>query len=272
MQSARGGYTIIEVMVVLAVGLVTFFAAIALFAGKQGRTEFSQAMRDIDSKIQSVVNDVGVSQFPGASQYSCDTPSGVPVLTAVAAGVGTNEKCIFLGKALQIVGDTDPRELRIYTVLGSRLSRSGDPPTTYNFDNSTGVNPEAIMGQGNQDDLTETYLLPFGVSIVSVNSYRDPGTTSLTALVGFYNSLQSSGSTEQGGQSLVTLGYIDFPTNDVATLQLRQTINGNGPYTYQRIRSWTICFRSGTSSETARLAVNASFAGINTKLAFESCT
>ena len=263
-----GGYTIVEVMVVLAVGLVTFFAAVTLFAGKQGRTEFSQAMRDVESQIQSVINDVGVSTFPDASSYTCEIMgNNRPRLDNTASPTGTNTECIFLGKAIRLDNSDDaPHELLVYTVLGRTLDDSDQ--TVTNFDEA---NPSPIIGSPSDVDLTIPYPISFGATVLSAHVDPSPDETDL---VGFYNSLQPSGSASQGSQSLLTKGYVGFDSkNPSAPGQVQQTIEGLLPiFPVTDIKTWTICFQSGTSNETAKLVINASFSGITTKINYTSCT
>lgn len=268
MQRDRGGYTVIEVMVVLAVGMATFFAAASLLTGRQGKTEFSQAMHDIQTRVQSIINDVRVSSFPDASNYTCEVGgSGRPNLSGGSSGAGTNTECIFLGKALHLIPSADPDRMDVYPVLGSRLARSGDPPTTYDSDNNTGVNPESIT---DISDLIETYTLPFGVTMLSARENTTPATE--TYLMGFYNSLQSSATDDQGSQVLTTIGYIGF--NEANPNQARTAIRGvgSGSWPLAFSKSWTICFESGTSTQNAELVVNASFSGVTASVNYTDCS
>ena len=265
------GYTIVEVMVVLTVGVIMFIAAVSLFAGKQGKAEFSQAMRDVESQIQSVVNDVSVSNFPDAGNYTCQVVGGRPRLTSPASPTGTNTDCIFLGKAIMIDRDGDaPHKLHVYTVLGTTKDSSGQ--TVTNFDDAT---PTPIMGPPPPDspNLTVDYPISFSATVSSARVDALPA-SEMTDLVGFYNGLQPSGSAPQGSQSLLSLGYVGFDsTAGSARAQIRQTIQEQVPiYPATEIKTWTICFKSGTSDETAELVVNASLSGVTTSINYKSCT
>lgn len=263
MQRARGGYTIVEVLIVLVVSVIIFVAAVTVFSGKQGKTEFAQAMRDVESRVQTAVNDVKVSTFPDASNYTCDVVDqgpGIglrPRLSAGTSSVGTNTKCIFLGKAIFLDTAPDPDELEVYTVLGRRTTNGTDPVTEFKDSN-----PEPA------DQLTETYQIIFGATVFS--AHEDTLSSTSTYLMGFYNSLLPSGATE-GSQSLKTVGYVGI--NPASAGQVRNAIRDNvpGPYTRKDSKVWTICFRSGTSNESAQLIVNASFSGVTTQVNFTDC-
>jgi prepilin-type N-terminal cleavage/methylation domain-containing protein len=268
MRRNRGGYTIIEVLIVLAVGVIIFFAAIALFAGKQGKTEFSQAMRDVESQMQSVVNDVGVSVFPNSGDFDCTLSGGKPTLSTTTADTGTNQDCIFLGKAVVADSEADPDQLVVYTVLGSRVS-GGSIVTSVTESDILDANPVPFTINGPGPDLTETYTIPFGAEVISAKTDLDFGPNAQTRLVGFYNGQQSG--TDQGSLSLLTLGYIGLK-NTGAPGQVKSSIENNSPHTGKTIKKWSLCFKSGTSDEMATLNVLSSSAGISTSIAYGDCS
>ena len=269
MQNARGGYTIVEVLIVLVVSLVVFFAAVTVFSGKQGKTEFAQAMRDVESQIQAAINDVRVSTYPDASNYICaiDPLSQRPRLTSGTSGTGTNTACIFLGKAIHLIPNTGstPDGLKVYTVLGNR-TKIGSNEAITNFDE---VNAEPIMGLGGNPDLTESYNIIFGIRTLSAREDSSSGQD--TYLMGFYNSLHSTASAAEGSQTLKTIGYVGV-RNYSAPGQVQTSIRGVGPAIEANSKIWTICFQSGTSNETAQLIVNSSFSGATTQVKYTSCS
>src|SRR5438309_338070 len=123
MERTSNGYTIVEVMIVLAVSTLLLFAAIRVFSGSQGETQFSQAMQDINSKIQNYINQIKAGNYQGSEGFKCDVqvePSGVrPYLTPSGTDtVGTNEKCVFLGRAIQVIENGGT--MYVYTVIGTR--------------------------------------------------------------------------------------------------------------------------------------------------------
>lgn len=268
MQRARGGYTIIEVMIVLAVSGVLFTAAITLFQGKNGRTQFSQAMRDADSKIQSVVSDVNSDAFPGSGQYDCTaSPGKRPVLKAAIGPsdtTGTNGDCIYLGKALEADTNNAGGAIKIYTILSSRLDATSAAVTT--FPQAT---PEPIMGPPPLVDLTEIYTLLSGVTITQAGistTINPPPVGSETDMVGYYNSL---GGLAQNGQSLTSFGYSGF---DSQTGNVQNTLSTQiNSLTVTPIQAWYLCFASATSNEFARIIVRSSPSGVTTSLNFGMC-
>jgi prepilin-type N-terminal cleavage/methylation domain-containing protein len=266
MQGARGGYTIVEVIIVLAISGALFAAAVTVFGGKQGRTQFTQAMQDVDSQIRSMVNDVGVSLYPEAGQYSCSiSGSGRAVLTATPTGVATNGACIYLGEAFQADTSAGAGKIYSYTVLGRRLS-SGNVVTSF-----SDANPEPAIdpasGSGNTL-LRETYVIGADTHIawskVSTSLSAPAASAPETDLVGFYNNLQSTSAS--GKQSVLSYGYTGFST--ASGNSVKTAVETTVPPT--QIQSWYMCFESGSSSQFAQLIVYATSVGISTKTNYVS--
>jgi type II secretory pathway pseudopilin PulG len=121
-----GGYTITEVLIVLVVTTALFVGTVVVIAGRQNRTAFEQAVRNIQSQIQSAIDEVVIGHYPNRGNFRCVAGAGGPQLSAGAADQGTNGGCIFVGKVIQFkVRDTDPEQFKMYTMAGLRL----DPAT-----------------------------------------------------------------------------------------------------------------------------------------------
>jgi len=186
------GYTIIEVMIVLAITALMFFAAVTVFSSQRGPTDFSQSMQDLNSAIQEYANRVVTSDYPGSGSYSCSASSGRAVLSQ-PGGSGTT--CLFLGLAIQALPGQGA--LQIYTVLGNKDiwsgSDTGNPSTT--IDNAR---PEPAM-LGGSYVLNETYTLGASATVVSARNYN---------LLGMYNGLPGDNvASDQGTNALVLVGY-----------------------------------------------------------------
>lgn len=123
------GYTIVEVMIVLAVSGLLLITVMASISGEQAKTEFTAAMRDFESRIQDVLNDTATGTFVPAASGCTVTPgaSGGPVVGGAAADQGTNQDCVFVGKAIQFrpTGAGNEGKFDIYTIVGRREIGTG---------------------------------------------------------------------------------------------------------------------------------------------------
>lgn len=96
------GFTIVEVMIVLAVSSLLLISAAALIDGRQAKTEFTTGIHDQQQKIQQIISQTSSGYYPNGHNFVCSGSASGPVIFAAGANAqGTNAGCIFLGKALQ---------------------------------------------------------------------------------------------------------------------------------------------------------------------------
>ncbi len=96
------GYTILEVMIFLAITGLLLGSALTIMNGQQNRTRFTQGLREMDAQIRSTLNEVQSGYYPNKNDFSCTVNAGGPSLNSGGSNAqGTNTNCIFLGKAMQ---------------------------------------------------------------------------------------------------------------------------------------------------------------------------
>lgn len=269
MRYTRGGYTVIEVTIVLAITAVLFISAVGVFSGKQNQTQFNQAMQDLDSKIQSIATKVKSGSFPNSGGYVCTVSGGRPQLSQGSSGSGTNTSCITLGNAVRTTTDSDT--LYVYTVLGTRNAYSGGTDTGVPASSVKGANPEPIMGAPGQTvDLTESYKLIGGAQVVS-SKVNGQGTTS--DIIGLYLSPQS-GSAAGQGSTFTALGYpFDSKSTGSSATLIKECIEQStlACDTTATLGQWNLCIQNGGGGQKALLTVNSRSSGIATKITYKEC-
>lgn len=135
------GYTIVEVMIVLAVSGMMFVIAANFINGKQQKTAFTEGVNELASRIQNVINQVKSGQYSDVNLNCTYSPpaGGVPAGTTTASALGgTHEQgqspeCVFMGKLIYFSYDNISGRSANYEVApiaGGRLDASGDPVTT----------------------------------------------------------------------------------------------------------------------------------------------
>ena len=271
MSKALKGYTIIEVLIVLAISTSLLFAAIAIFKGQQSETEFSQAVQDLNSKIVNYADQITAGTFPDSQSYNCSAggsplaPTNPPTLSAGSNGVGSRQDCVFLGRAIQV--DTIGRgNINVYTIVGNRNASSGETAASVKDTNPTAA---TITVAGNpQFVMNETYTLGGGAVISSVKAKTTSGITNNNwAMTGIYTDLNGSVSSATGSLQLQMIGY---PLPSGGTSSVKSCIQGgSGCVSADTLSEWDLCVQNSDASHAMLLAVTSNSSGISTKLTDE---
>jgi type II secretory pathway pseudopilin PulG len=155
MMTKRAGFTILETMIVLAVSSAILVSTILIFSGQQRRAQFTQGLRDIESKLREVQNDVSTGKYPAISGVSCSadyTNLGGPILSGrPGATPGTSLDCMLMGKAVVF----NQSGMDIYTLIGNRYLNTQRDPVRSTSEAKIRV----------AQSLTENYQFKYGVEV-----------------------------------------------------------------------------------------------------------
>lgn len=100
MLKNRGGFTLFEVMITMAISGSMLMIAVITFGGQQRKTQFNQSLRSISSQISDSINDTATGYFPFSTKTCTGGGIGRPTFLGGSPEAGTNIGCVFLGKAL----------------------------------------------------------------------------------------------------------------------------------------------------------------------------
>ncbi|HUD07761.1 MAG TPA: type II secretion system protein [Candidatus Saccharimonadales bacterium] len=180
------GFTIIEIMIFLAVSGIIFFSAMTLMSGSQNKTEFSTAIAQITSQLQSVVGNVANGYYLSQQNFTClanpDGGSGSPSLsftsTSTGPSRGTNVGCTFIGEVIQfdpLLPGLSYQEYVVYPVVGNQYypPTNSPGPTNANVDNLTQAAPVAMYDSTDDpvkastinSEIDTTQVLLYGITI-----------------------------------------------------------------------------------------------------------
>lgn len=200
------GYTIIEVMIFLAVSGFMFILAAAFISGRQARTEFRQGMNEVKSQVQDVINDVSNGYFPQSDSLAC-TGGGAagPSFAGVGQTQGTHKGCVFMGKVIQFGRGGDPSRYDIYTVAANQYSSGSTLPVNFNQ-----AAPKVVSGT---QSLTDSGTLKWSLEEKSMASYGSndatyTGAHTAIGAVGFFGSFGSystTGTLDSGAQTVLVV-------------------------------------------------------------------
>lgn len=188
MNRGRGqqlGFTIVEVLIFLAVTSGLFIAAMLYISGQQGKAEFSQGVRDFELKLGDVVNNVSTGFYPTLNNIKCTAVAGkVDLQTDSTQGQGANNDCIFVGRVIQLAPDGDQEKYKLYTAAGLRYIGGNTTADVQSLDEAI---PTLITIPGSTD------LLSFGGAALSVKKVQYVHDGSAVNIGGFaiYTTFQS---------------------------------------------------------------------------------
>lgn len=245
------GYTIVEVLIFLAISSLMFLMAASFISGKQSAVEFKQGMNDINTQIRGVVNDVSNGQYPPSASFSCSAFSpGSPIISATSAAQGSNGGCIFLGKVMQFNVGADTRAYYVYTVAARQMGPTGASITSF-------AEAKPIAVDSSTVNLTQKHILQNGLIVTKVLKCKlDCLGSNATPIgsFGFFGSLGNYGLSqssipESGAQTVVTSSipgsnYGDSELSAAANISAQTknitsaNIVGNGTYIL-------LCFQNG---------------------------
>ena len=124
-EAHRGGYTIVETLIFLAVSALLFVSTIILISGRQAKAQFTNSVRDLVSDITDVANDVANGYYQSGMGLNC-TPNlaSGPDVSPGSNAQGTNKGCIFVGRTIRFSTDQE-NNLTLYTLAGNQNNNQG---------------------------------------------------------------------------------------------------------------------------------------------------
>jgi len=291
MRRVSNGYTIIEVLIFLAVSGFILVTSMAFFSGRAADNRFAQSMRDIQSKVQDWINDVPTG-FAGASSSTTGLGTTWCHLAGIKPQINTsggpsNGDCIFLGKVIQFTdASSQPtpeqyRKVYAYSVFGRRLNSSGD--LTANMIEANPV-PAVGIGAAGNADLTDVYTLGGNSKVLSITS---SGAVSNSHMAGFFLSFNPLVAERNGSQDLLAYQYklttnsapantgggnavVDCIANLGSCAKPAGVADNQWP---QPLQSWRVCLSDPAGKNTALLTISSNNGiGVTTKLEFTPCS
>lgn len=197
MKSRGGGYTLVEVLIFIGLTSALLIVAVANISGNQRATQFSQSVRDFESRVRDIVNDVPTGYFPTNSTIGCRIVGGPEVFTSgTPTNLGGNPDCLYVGKAMQFAPNGDDEKMLLYTLAGRRVTAAGDTVKTIDEAEPIAV---ARPGDGSFTDSVEEVNLRFGVRVRKVFNADTPLNT--YGIVGVLSRFEGSTPTNETSEA-----------------------------------------------------------------------
>ncbi|HMT19266.1 MAG TPA: hypothetical protein PKD20_00530 [Candidatus Saccharibacteria bacterium] len=165
----KRGYTILEVMMFIAISAAIFTGAVRAIGGRQAQVQFSQAVREFEAKIRDVANDVVTGYYPANETVTCELSVGKSrIVKTNDASLGTNSGCIYIGKVLQFQPDGKKERMDIYTMAGLRYEDQIELTPSTSIAKSDPVPVSLVTADEGFHDPTSSYNLLYGLQVKKV--------------------------------------------------------------------------------------------------------
>jgi prepilin-type N-terminal cleavage/methylation domain-containing protein len=269
-RSLSGGFTIVEVLIVLSVSALLAVSALVLVSGRQNKTEFMVAINNVQQQLQQIINETSSGYFPSGN-FTCTAGATYPSIANGGSGQqGQNGDCIFIGKALRFgpSSGTTLNDFTAYPLAANRLvagqEQTSPTATTFHFaplapgTPGTGVNSSAL-------DESTPYPFKNQLTYKSATSLDNPTPTtptptishvlgSSTMMVGFVTNLASydgGGNLQSGSQQL---GLYRF-TGSWANVSGADVVDRLGAANLVSLNNVTLCFNSGSTNQSGVITI-----------------
>ncbi len=253
MRMKRGinplGFTIVETMIFLAVSGALLTSALTLMSGSQNKTQFTQAINDVQQQINTITNNVANGYYPSVGNLDC-TATTLATLSISSGGPkerGTNDQCTFIGRVVLFNENSDT--FAIYNVAGARKKEG----TTLDVANMVDAKPTVL-------DNSEEISLKNGLR---VGRMRVLGGSDIGA-VGFFTGFgktNAAGGIESSAlrSDFVGINGTNLSTSEAALTGIVHGATGSFRPTYNSVKNPAngieICFESGTTNQLGVLTI-----------------
>lgn len=168
-QARSSGFTIIEVLIVLAVTALLFLSAAALIGGRADQTEFDQSSRNFQQQIQDAITQVESGTYNDTSE-GCQAIGGSLSFTGSnGSNQGTDYNCIFIGDVLQFGLGSNQTGFDTY-VLGGQITQGVGGSEVTGLSNTL---PTIVKTAPNQPDVVP------GTMEYGLHTYTNNGASSV---------------------------------------------------------------------------------------------
>lgn len=244
------GYTIVEVLIFLAVSAVLFGATMTVLSGRQQRVQFTNAVRDFETRIIDVANDVSNGYYQSAGNVGCNAS-----LTISAAGKqGTNEACIILGRVIKLGFDGNAEQYGIYSIVGKRLSAGSDVVDLAQSSPKLLLTSNATDNQSLREQLNVGYGT--GIVCIGFNKANCSPSETTNAAIAFVTKLNGGAKPGADGNGITADIYRiqNVSVGDTESVLQTKVSAGNLAKLSPR-QTMTVCLRSGGTNQYALVRI-----------------
>lgn len=252
-----GGYTIVETLIFLAVTGMMLASASVFIGGRQNKAQFVNSVRDFETKITDIANDVSTGYYQSRGTLGCSGSSTGPVPDyGSGTTLGSNNGCIFVGSVVKF-GDSAKDKFVQFTLAGLRTvdGITGAP----NVGSVIQAEPKVL----NNSSYYTTNVFGYGTTVECITTTLPCNSTTHpnNAAIGFYTKFL--GTNLSGGNGIQTDVWLYnsavvptvIPVNASATsstvITALENVGSVPATSINPVTGVVICLRSGGTSQYA---------------------
>lgn len=255
------GFTIVETLIVLAVTGILFASAALMINGKQSRTDFQVGVRNLQQRLQQIINQTASGYYPNNGNFSC-ADAGLPLtISSVGANEqGQNQACIFAGTAVVFGGSGSfgsADTYGVYPLAGRRAIGTEDVKTP----EEARLTAVAESTANSSAPVVEKVVLPNGLTYararVDSGSWQTGGVFAVAFLSSFGNFQGTSGNT--GGSQQLKLSTYRASWNGAASDAdniNQEPISGGINQYPPAAQGVDYCFNSGGTNQSVIISID----------------
>ena len=246
------GFTIVEVMIVLAITGGLFISAAVMISGRTNKAQFEQSINQITAQLRQSINEVSTGYYPNRG-FQCQANGATVSITAGTTEQGTNSGCMLLGKALQFgVQNTDPEQFISFPIAGRQQLSDGTQVTSLSAAGPKVISPSTSLAS--VPDSTDKQTLQYGLKVSKMyyNTEANPiGTVAFVTTLAQYE-----GSQITSGAQRINLMPVSGTALNQTQRQAAELVNTRLATSPVRPSGGVfICFDSGTTNQSGLVQI-----------------
>ncbi len=257
-DAQRAGFTIVEVLIVLAITGLLFVSAAATISGRTNKTQFQQSINDIVTALRQNINSTAIGYYPNNGDFTCTNSSNTMVIKQIANKQGMNGDCIFLGKAVQFgVTGTDPQQYITYPIAALRVDSNGEEVHDITQAKPAAVYPSAAQPNAPNDSAIDKLM--YGLTVSKMFYNNNPANTigSFAVISDLSNYSYSNSQLQSGSQQMLLVPIATSVIGDSLPGAVGK-INAKLPSSAAATSGVQICFDSGSTDQSGLVTIGGS--------------
>lgn len=223
----KSGFTIIEVMIFLAISGIIFAASINQMISEQKKTEFATGLGSFVSRLQTIANNVNNGYFNFPTTVSCIASSTGPSIGSRASKFSASSSspinhCIYIGDVISfssIIGGV--QTYNNYPVIGLQYANSSTSSQSIDSSSLATAQPKT------SSLLMTSATMPYGLTVSSIKYRNNGGSTSSIGAYGYFTTFNghANNSTLNSGSQSTTLDPLPSTNTSESNKQIISIIN-----------------------------------------------